>query len=290
VYKLTVCENSFSPAKLVQDHYLTGVIGTAAFGALFLSSLRPVRTHAFELFMVLHVLLVAVYLTGAYLHQPKSVFYFSVLDKLLTRLHRQGVYIWLAVGFWGLDRVFRVLKVIFINTGNSAPVKAVIEHVSSDAVRITLPDRRMNWTAGQHVFLNVPGVSTLPFESHPFTIASIREPTIEGHKNQPLVFIIRTMNGFTRHLYNHAVSHPGKPVAMLVDGPYGRPPSVDCFSTVVLLAGGSGVSFTLPLLLEIISSARRNESPVRRVLFVWSIKHRGKSMSRIGYYPQSHLL
>jgi len=111
----------------------------------------------------------------------------------------------------------------------------------------------------------------LPFESHPFTIASIREP--EGDGSHPLVFIIRAMDGFTRHLYNYAVSHPGKPVTVLVDGPYGWPPSVDSFSSVVLLAGGSGVSFTLPLLLDIISSVRRGESPVGRVLFVWSVKH-----------------
>lgn len=72
----------------------------------------------------------------------------------------------------------------------------------------------------------------MPFESHPFTIASIRDD-----KNQDLVFTIRAMDGFTHRLYTHAVENPGKSVMVLVDGPYGTPPAVNTFSTVILLAG-----------------------------------------------------
>ncbi len=285
VYELTVRENSFSPAKMIQERYLTGVVGSTAFGAIFLFSLRPVRANAFELFLILHICLAALYLTCSYLHQPKYVTYFLVFNRLLIAFYRMGYYIWVAVGFTALDRLHRVFRLIFINCRNPTPLKAVIEHVSNDAIRITLPNRHINWSAGQHVFLTLPGISNLLFESHPFTIASIREPTPRGYKNQPLVFIIRAANGLTRHLCNYAASYPGKPVTVLVDGPYGRPPSVNSFSTVVLLAGGSGVSFTLPLLLDIISAARRNDSPVRRVLFIWSVKRRGGSISHIGYHP-----
>jgi len=72
----------------------------------------------------------------------------------------------------------------------------------------------------------------MPFESHPFTIASIRDD-----KNQDLVFTIRAMDGFTRRLHTHAIENPGKPVMVLVDGPYGTPPAVNTYSTVILLAG-----------------------------------------------------
>ena len=73
IYELTVCENSFPSAKLADGHYLTGVVGATAFGALFLFSVRPVRTHAFEFFLALHICLVAIYLVCSYLHQPKYV-------------------------------------------------------------------------------------------------------------------------------------------------------------------------------------------------------------------------
>jgi ferric-chelate reductase len=285
VYDLTIRETSFATSRLVQQHYLTGTIGATAFGALFLFSLRPVRTHAFEFFLILHICLVAVFLVCSYLHQPQCVSDLVGLDKPLTASHRLSLYIWLAIGFWGFDRVCRVLRLVFVNTRTSTPVKAVVERVSSDAVRITLPNRHIDWSAGQHAFLSLPGISGLPFESHPFTIASIREPTVDRDRNHPLVFIIRAMDGFTRHLYNYAVTHPSKPVTVLVDGPYGRPPPVNSFSSVILLAGGSGVSYTLSLLLDIVSSVRRRESPVRRILFVWSVKRRGRSMSHIRYYP-----
>ena len=52
---------------------MTGVLGSTAFGAMFLFSLRPVRTHAYEFFLILHICLVAIYLVSSYLHQPKYV-------------------------------------------------------------------------------------------------------------------------------------------------------------------------------------------------------------------------
>jgi ferric-chelate reductase len=76
VNELTVHENSFPSARLAQEHFLTGALAATAFGALFLFSLRPVRTHAFEFFLILHICLVTIYLTCAYLHQPKHVSYF----------------------------------------------------------------------------------------------------------------------------------------------------------------------------------------------------------------------
>lgn len=70
---LPFVKNSFSPAKLAQEKYMTGVLGSTAFGAMFLFSLRPVRTHAYEFFLILHICLVAIYLVSSYLHQPKYV-------------------------------------------------------------------------------------------------------------------------------------------------------------------------------------------------------------------------
>jgi hypothetical protein len=84
------------------------------------------------------------------------------------------------------------------------------------------------------------------------------------------------MDGFTRKLDEYAQSHDGASVTAIVDGPYGRPPPVNSFSTVVLIAGGSGVSFTLPLLLDVVAAARRKQSPVKRVVFVWSLRSAGE--------------
>ncbi|KAG8832184.1 hypothetical protein FRC17_001778 [Serendipita sp. 399] len=134
----------------------------------------------------------------------------------------------------------------------------------------------MTWEAGQHVFLTLPGISILPFESHPMTIANIPETDEHGvPKPTDLVFYIRAMDGFTRRLYEYGLRHHGELVTALADGPYGKPPPVNTFTTVVLIAGGSGIASTLPLLLDIVGTARRGKSLVQRVLFVWSVKQRG---------------
>jgi predicted ferric reductase len=175
------------------------------------------------------------------------------------------------------DRLLRVLRTIKINRGayHEQSHAGIVYTVSQDSVKLILPNRHLTWNAGQHVYLTLPGVSTIPFESHPFTIANIPERKENGEplgKASDLVFYIRAMDGFTRKLYDYAHAHQGKSVVALVDGPYGKPPPVNTFSTVVLIAGmlffifsgdkniltyypigGSGSSFTVPLLLDILS-------------------------------------
>lgn len=113
----------------------------------------------------------------------------------------------------------------------------------------------------------MPGVSRIPWEAHPFTIASCKSAVEEGAyedslekvdsiavkgvalggKND-LVFLINVRGGFTRRLGEIAES--GRKLRVFVDGPYGPLPRLDGFDTGVFVAGGSGVSFTLPLMLD----------------------------------------
>ena len=92
----------------------------------------------------------------------------------------------------------------------------------------------------------MPGVSTIPFEAHPFTIASI--PQDEEDKNNAsfndgneLVFFVGTQGGFTRRLRDLVgcgSGDKGIPLSVYVDGPYGSPPDLNAFKTVILIAGG----------------------------------------------------
>ncbi|KAG8825926.1 hypothetical protein FRC19_010185 [Serendipita sp. 401] len=237
----------------------TGVIATVAWTVIILTSFRTIRNQAFEFFLVVHILSVVAYLVSMYFHWKKD-----------------AMYLYLFIGFWMLDRVVRGIRLLFINRGKPQPRRAIVEHVSEDCIRLVLPNRHMTWKAGQHVFLTLPGVSILPFESHPMTIANIPERDEQGaRKPTDLVFYIRAMDGFTRRLQQYGSRHHGELVIALADGPYGKPPPVNTFTTVILVAGGSGIASTLPLLLDIVETSRRKKSPVLRVLFVWSVKRRG---------------
>ena len=143
---------------------------------------------------------------------------------------------------------------------------ASVELLSPHLVRLRL--RRpphFHWLPGQAAYLIMPGVSNIPFEAHPFTIASVDTtdddsrggdaPTTEKgalakiqEYRQQLVFFINIRGGFTRKL--REVAEKGGKAKVFVDGPYGKPPDLAGYDASVLIAGGSGISLTMPLLLD----------------------------------------
>ena len=169
-----------------------------------------------------------------------------------------GTYFWPALMVWGLDRFLRFSRIIWNNRfwsrASSEAHQASIELLGSDTVRLTLR-RKMHWAAGQHAYVILPSISRLPTEAHPFTIASIPDSLdgSAGPAEKEVTFLIRGRSGFTGRLREHA-SFKGSAMSVpaFIDGPYGCPPDLRRFSTCILIAGGSGVSYILPLLLDTI--------------------------------------
>jgi predicted ferric reductase len=148
---------------------------------------------------------------------------------------------------WVFDRLLRAARIIWNNRlwamGESKYSSATVELVSSDTIRLTLA-RRFDWRPGQHAYIIVPSISKLPFEAHPFTIASIpAQPRIDNasdSKDNAVVFLIRGRSGMTGRLRRFATRQNNSTVTIpaLVDGPYGCPPDLLTFSTSILIAGG----------------------------------------------------
>jgi len=126
----------------------------------------------------------------------------------------------------------------------------------------------LSWAPGQHFLINIPSVSK--FTSHPFTVASVCDEH-GPDAGRIMVLLIRTKNGWTRDLLDAVVklttsrqSHPhgehpnkgaempnrGVLMRMYVDGPFGSSARArwGTHSTVLVVAGGSGVSFGLSVL------------------------------------------
>lgn len=71
------------------------------------------------------------------------------------------------------------------------------------------------------------------------------------------------------------------------EGAYGNLQHLDEFETLLLVAGGSGVSFSLPIMRDIVRRARKAQVSgerasndgvaTKRLVFVWIIKLHGKS-------------
>lgn len=151
------------------------------------------------------------------------------------------------------------------------------------------------WTPGQHCFVRIPGISWL--DSHPFTISNAEsaggvdpetrsEETIiksasdvqvfPQQRQQSIVLLARARSGFTSKLSTHAASDADLLSSAWIDGPYGgvgRPLERLC-DTMILFAGGTGITACLPWLKHVVH-ARRSGSPVRcrKVVLVWVMRN-----------------
>ena len=248
---------------------------------IVLSSLAPIRRWNYELFVLQHVVTVAGFAAAVYLHIPDDL----------------RVWVWVPIGFAIADRVGRFLSVIFINlavfhrrkeqSGFLGP-QATFEPLGSNMTRIVLKNPPIKWSPGQHVMLSCHSI--VPLQSHPFTIASIPQ---DGR----MEFLVQSKTGGTRRLFSHARKHCRLPIStddknnahtatVAIEGPYGHLRPLRQFDSVVLIAGGCGSTFTVPLLRDLVLSwktmSQRNaalkiiQSPtgaVTRVIrFIWVVK------------------
>jgi hypothetical protein len=190
---------------------------------------------------------------------------------------------------------------------------AYAELMSGMTVRITfVAPNFFPWAPGQHFLIHIPSISRLT--SHPFTCGSICDEQAPEDGGRALVFFIRAKNGWTKDLWNKVVKlisrgqmhppgeHPplgaqlptrGVLLRMFVDGPFGSVvrSRFEDHSTVVIVAGGSGVSFGLSLFIymSLCLSGRdgkylggrpggwgmKNYRPTR-VRFVWIVREFGE--------------
>ncbi|KAF5389874.1 hypothetical protein D9757_003573 [Collybiopsis confluens] len=234
----------------------------------------PIRSRAYEFFFYTHLILVMLILVGTYLH---------------TKEFNYETYIWPSFVIWGLDRVLRAVRLILFNRSCSA-ADATAELLTPKCVRLTLKrPRHFRWSAGQIAYLTLPDVSTLPFESHPFTIASCysqvrvddaeskfpskNDSGLEPHWDD-LVFLINVREGLTKRLAD--ITARKDTVKAYLDGPYGQSHDLSSPDTIVLIAGGTGVSHTLPLLSDTIRRIQEGKSVCQRVTFIWCIRDSGK--------------
>ncbi|KAH9915446.1 ferric reductase NAD binding domain-containing protein [Epithele typhae] len=280
------------PQELDEDWFRLGLMALVAFTILMAVSLRPVRSQHYEIFYFVHFLMVLIMLLGGYYHAERF---------------KLGMWIWPSFLLWALDRFVRLARVVYYNHlyfgfhKTAHRLDASVELLSPHFVRLHIQrPAHFSWTPGQTAFLIMPTVSSFPLEAHPFTIASVDSRyQLEGAPKTPslppspttedkaaaaadpdaapfwkeLVFLINIRGGFTRQLARAAQT--GAKVKVLIDGPYGFSPDLDADDTVVLVAGGSGVTFTLSTLLGVLSHVQTGRSRCRRLLFVWSVRDQG---------------
>lgn len=227
-----------------------------------ISTLPPIRNFSYEFFVVQHIITFIGFIVAVMYHLPSTALY-------------SRVYIYIPIGLYFVDRLLRTARYAY---NNSRPARASLLAMEGGLTKISIRSNQIKtWTPGSHVFLAIPkfGIG----QSHPATIASI--PT--SHDGE-LIFLLKSRKGFTSRLHDACgstaslVSRESPNVTQiahisLLDGPYGKHADFAAFDSILLIAGSTGITFTLPLLLDVANRVRTFRLPVRRVQFLWIVKN-----------------
>ena len=185
------------------------------------------------------------------------------------------------------DRLFRLLKTRY----TTARLRALPE---LGMTRVEIVGVNAGWRAGQHVRLRVleSGLGPLGWlEAHPFTVASVsKSPSEEG-----LILMCKKTGTWTNRLFDLAkkreygeVGGVERDVRVLVEGPYGGPGHTvySSFSGALVVAGGSGITFALGMVQDLLQRDREGKSRLKCIELVWSVQDPSTFFSPFGFLAQ----
>ncbi|KAF2771871.1 putative FRE ferric reductase-like transmembrane component [Teratosphaeria nubilosa] len=235
--------------------------GFGAFGVvtwMVLSGFGFFRAKAYELFVAQHIVAAAVLLWLLCKHVPSYA--------------RYNVY--MAIGFmaldWGVRVGWNICRNMHLLTRAWTRVpgyNADLQILPGNVVRVTFKNIDFSWEAGQHVFLNLPRLRLL--ELHPFTIANSSTAGVDG---QVLTLLIKAHKGFSRSLLKAALRQDpvaGRQFRAFLSGPWGMPPRLNHYETVVLVASSTGASFVVPILETLVNKP----GCIRNISMHWIIRY-----------------
>ncbi|MCJ1336610.1 hypothetical protein MMC09_001888 [Bachmanniomyces sp. S44760] len=243
--------------------YGTGIAALVPLLFLCIHSLPFLRRWMYELFVFLHI--------------PVSIVFIGMLFWHCHNYLTSWNYLFATVAIWVLSYMTRLFYLNWTNPFRPSWLigeEAAITLLPENAVKITIPTQ-VKWTPGQYVYLRMPGISI--FENHPFTIASLCSddfPSEYGENYRDMTLVFRPFGGFTRKVVNTALEKgPYHTYRAFVDGPFGgMQRELAAFDTVVLFAGGSGITAIVSHLLDLVKRMRDGRAVTKRVQLVWALK------------------
>jgi len=245
---------------------------TCAFVAIGIQAASIFRHAFYETFKIVHIVLAIAAIVGLWYH-------LSLKDLPQLKILEAAV-----IG-WGIERAIRLILIAYHNFGRGG-TKTLVEALPGGSCRVTVTMARP-WTfkPGQHAYLYFPSISY--WQSHPFSVAwsdEAEHPDTEklpmdrqdvlARQKMTVSFIIRGRTGFTGSLYNKAAGCiDGRMLTKcLVEGPYGGVHNMHSYGTVMLFAGGVGITQAVPHVRDLVVAYSNGTAAVRKVVLVWVIQ------------------
>jgi ferric-chelate reductase len=255
---------------VAQEYAIWGFVALGLLVLLWICSLQVVirRVTGYEFFRKAHYVLAMVYI-GALIGHWKQLECFLIPGLVL----------------WGLDRGVRLVRMGLLhygywNEGGTWGFKAVQAEARmwkdaelGDVVRLDFDHLQKPWKLGQHFFLCFTEGSI--WQSHPFTPLSLPVPDATGRVRHSYVF--RAKGGETRKIADLLAKKVAESTAattpVIMQGPYGENVVEGLTNdiNVLCVAGGTGITYVLPVLLRLVRGA---PTPGRKVELVWTVKRK----------------
>ncbi|KAM3070226.1 hypothetical protein ACMFMG_010063 [Clarireedia jacksonii] len=249
-----------------------GFIAAVAFIVIMIQASSPIRHAAYETFKYLHIALVIVVIIGIWYHLK------------LAELPQLSL-LYGAIGIWLFERTTRILKIAYRNFGKGG-TRTLVEALPGNAVRVTVDMARpWRFKPGQHAYLYMPSIGL--FQSHPFSVAwseeaedlteeklAMNRQDILAMQKTNMSFVIRARTGFTEKLYRKAEASPdGKFFTKcFAEGPYGGMHMMHSYGTVMLFAGGVGITHQVPHVRDLVAGYANGTVAARKIVLVWVIQ------------------
>ncbi|KAI1570780.1 ferric reductase like transmembrane component [Pyrenophora tritici-repentis] len=262
-------------AKRIKDwDVIWGLASILLFSTISTTALGFVRRRNYRIFYVSHIVIANLIIVPLYLHVAHIRVY---------------VYEVMAVNF--LHLVFRGLRLkMYRGTLRLLPGTTLVQ------IRVPLPtdSNALKWRPGQHVYLSRPWAGNkapswydqwlMINKTNPFTVASLPS------KDKELLLVARTLNGNTKYLGDLAryLAQGGSNVPMLstaggdipilpllLEGPYGastRLPNLSEYDRVLLVAGGVGATFIIPMYRSMLE-LDNTTSAGTRIRCIWAVRN-----------------
>ncbi|KAK9370473.1 ferric reductase NAD binding domain-containing protein [Lipomyces kononenkoae] len=221
-----------------RDNWL-GIVAITLIGIILVQASYILRHHWYEIFLVLHITAVVGYFATAWNHvQP----------------HGYMEYFYTCVAIWGFDRLIRVGRILL-----AGPLSTATVTVHGDAVYIDVkPAIHFQPKPGQYAFLYILRHNF--WESHPFSIMESRD--------DHYVFVAKAHKGLTNKILRSVTKKNGHDVVSVwVEGPYGDSYPIARYDTIILIAGGIGITAVMSYALDL---KRRNSQ--KHVTLYWMLR------------------
>ncbi|EFY91684.1 ferric-chelate reductase (Fre2) [Metarhizium acridum CQMa 102] len=259
-----------------QRYWQLGAASLLAMVILCLISVQIVRRKAYELFLVLHILLAVVALAGAFYH----------INLKYTSDYGYENWLIMALAVWAFDRAMRLARSL-----RHGVKRAYLSPIDDEYYRLDIP----NLSASGHVYLHFPTISSWRvWENHPFSVATVsyrksklestvqmvetkemaknestintsrgsssaasesEQTQVEQPESSGVVLFVRKHAGMTALLAKRRAREKGVPV--LVEGSYDigstflqdqHPTPTHDYPNLICIAGGVGITGVLSAL------------------------------------------